>query len=258
MPAYHKFAEVYDEVMSGVDYEGWANYVEQLLRRHHCQPQKVLDLACGTGNTSLPMAKRGYQVSGVDGSASMLAVAREKVKEAGLDIPFYQQDLRELHLAEKHDLALCLYDSLNYILEGEDLELVFRRVKEAVPEGGLFIFDMNSYYRLSHLNSGASLIEREGLVLFWNNEYIPDPGIWQITLTGFLKRGGLWERFDEVHQERAYLTEEIIQRLRGAGWQLEAAYTAYTVFPVQETTARIYFVARKPEGEGSLNETARR
>lgn len=251
LPAYDRFAEIYDQVMTGVDYEGWAEYIEELLRFHRFAPRKIVDLACGTGNTTFPLARRGYQMAGVDAAPAMLARAREKAARAGLDIPFYQQDLRELDLPEKYDLAICLYDSLNYILEGGELTRVFRRVREAVRPGGLFIFDMNSHYRLSHLEglshleAGTSLFKEEDFVLFWSNEYLTGPGIWQITLTGFLRRGDCWERFDEVHQERAYLTDEIIQRLQEAGWRLEGAYTAYTLFPVQETTARIYFVAKR-------------
>ncbi|MBQ1188434.1 MAG: methyltransferase domain-containing protein [Peptococcaceae bacterium] len=76
--AYETLAVMYDALMDDVDYEAWADYIDRMLKKHGCPGKRLLDLGCGTGSISIPLAQKGYQVTGVDLSEEMLAVAREK------------------------------------------------------------------------------------------------------------------------------------------------------------------------------------
>lgn len=98
--AYENLAALYDDLMTDTDYEAWARYLDELLRRFACPGSVLVDLGCGTGSISIPLAKLGWQVSGIDRSAEMLAKAREKSAAAGVTIQWLKRDMTEPDLAE--------------------------------------------------------------------------------------------------------------------------------------------------------------
>ncbi|MDI6892996.1 MAG: methyltransferase domain-containing protein [Bacillota bacterium] len=262
-PPYSRFATIYDQVMQGVDYEMWARYVEELLRVHDLRAVTLVDLCCGTGSSTIPFARRGYRVVGVDRSRPMLEVARKKAAGLGLDIPFVEQDASSMDLDEVarggdpplapggFDLVVSLFDSLNYVPSLDDLEAVFGRVARALRPGGAFIFDLNSPEKLATMDNSVSLLEGDGYVLFWRNRFLPAESVWQVTLDGFLRQGGGWERFREVHREKAHPLAEVRERLLAAGLQVLGLYHAYTLSPARPGADRVFFLARRPSRRGS-------
>lgn len=253
--------------MRDVAYDMWAQYVEELCRKHRWRPESVLDVACGTGNTTLPFARRGYRCAGIDASPAMLNIARAKAEAHGLDIEFSRQDMRHLDPAElatgpAFDLVICLYDSLNYLVDPADLDLALPRFRRALKPNGLFIFDVNSARRLSQMTEASIVLEGPGWVFIERNDFEPSTNIWEIRVTGFVEtdsegdavdagiegdsRPALYRRFHEVHRERAYSEDEIRAALERAGLEPLAAYSAFSLEPADQETARIYFVARRP------------
>jgi len=249
---YSEFAAIYDAVMRDVAYEMWADYVEEICRRHGLTPATLLDVACGTGNSTLPFAARGYRTAGVDASPAMLAVARAKAKAGNLKVEFARQDMRflrasELSVGPEFDLVICLYDSINYLTDPKELERALPGFLRALRPGGLLIFDVNAARRLSQMTETSILLEGAGWTFLEQNTFDPATSIWEITVTGFLRhRGELYRRFREVHRERAYSEDEMRAALSGAGFQVKAAYNAFGLEPADHETARIYFVAQRP------------
>lgn len=119
--SYEKLALFYDLLMQGIDYEAWVSYVEELICHFQGSAQSVADLACGTGNSTIPWSKRGYSTIGIDLSAEMLEIARRKSAVQGYTIEFQQGDLRSFELADQVDLAVCFQDGFNYILDSKAL-----------------------------------------------------------------------------------------------------------------------------------------
>lgn len=258
--------------MKDVAYEMWADYIEEICQRHRFRPDTVLDVACGTGNSTIPFALRGYRMAGVDGSQPMLDVARAKAAARGLDIEFARQDMRDLRPAElklgpEFGLVLCLYDSLNYLTDPRELQRALPGFLWAVRPGGLFIFDVNSARRLSQMTETSLFLEgpeppasrREGpeppasrqmgpdWAFIEQNHFDPQSSIWEIYVTGFIRhKDGLYKRFREVHRERAYSEKEIRSALVQAGFKVAAAYNAFGFEPASPDAARIYFVAQRP------------
>lgn len=102
---------------------------------------RILELCCGTGRLTLPIARDGYDISGVDYTSSMLDQARIKASEAGLEINFIEADIRTLNLQEKYDLIFIPFNSIHHLYKNEDLFKTFNVVKNHLKEGGLFLLD---------------------------------------------------------------------------------------------------------------------
>jgi len=135
-------ADVYDELVAWAPYERWIARLDSHMRRLGLRSGGwLLDVACGTGLSSVPWARRGYHVIGADVSEPMLEVARRRAAKAGLDLEFVRQAVADLRPERKFDAALCLHSGLDYILETVDLRRAFRAIRRCLKPGGVFAFD---------------------------------------------------------------------------------------------------------------------
>ncbi|MDT3705160.1 MAG: class I SAM-dependent methyltransferase [Thermincola sp.] len=251
MSQYDKLAEIYDYLVSGIDYEDWADYIEEILRKFSSHTEYVADLACGTGNTTLPLAQRGYQVYGIDLSPAMLAKAAEKAKASGLKPCFLKQDMRELSLPRTMDLVTCYHDGLNYIIEPDDLRMVFKKVYQSLRPGGLFIFDLNAVEKLASAGGDTTFVDDRDLSLIWETGYDQENDVWEIRLTGFIRTGQLYDKFVEVHKERAYRMEEALAFLHETGFEVLDVFHGFSFEPPGPTSRRLFYVACRPAGGNS-------
>ncbi|MFC1683614.1 class I SAM-dependent DNA methyltransferase [Candidatus Zixiibacteriota bacterium] len=248
---YERLAEVYDQ-------GGWAEYsqrlfpyLQEVLRRYRFRKKRMADLACGTGTLALSMSQKGYQVVGVDRSAAMLREARKKARQEKISVTFLKQDIRELRLVEPVDLVTCFFDSINYLLSYGDLVKAFASVAQALHRGGLFIFDINTAAGLAahwdHHRGGRDLGD---VAIIGTNSFDPRKKLGTIRITVFKKiksKGveSLYERFSEVHTERAYATREVKSALVDGGLKLSASYDCMTFRRPNKATGRILYVAER-------------
>jgi len=139
---FQSYSKYYDIIYADKDYEKECNFLEEIFRKYLAWiPKTVLDAGCGTGGHALLLAKRGYEVTGVDASNDMIEIARKKAKESGVDVDFFTADLRELRLNRKFDACICMFAVMNYITENEDIKEVLSNVRVHLKRGGLFVFD---------------------------------------------------------------------------------------------------------------------
>ncbi|HDI73859.1 MAG TPA: class I SAM-dependent methyltransferase [Candidatus Korarchaeota archaeon] len=123
------------------------DFVEEVFKRDARIPvRKILDLACGTGGPTIELARRGYEVTGLDLHEEMLSIAREKVKRIGLSIPFIRGDARELGFVEEFDAVTMFFTSISYMTRLDDLRKLMRGVYNSLKSGGLFIADSPNPY----------------------------------------------------------------------------------------------------------------
>ena len=244
---YKGFAEVYDRLTSDIEYAKWADYLESAFLKFGRKPSLVLDLGCGTGNITLELARRGYDMIGVDLSCDMLSKAWEKSRESGLNILFLNQDMCSFELYGTVDAVVCMLDSINYITGGEDLIRVFKGVKNYLNPGGIFIFDVNSEYKLSSLMPDATYYElNDDISWIWHNTYDIDKRLCTFDLTFFAQnRDNLYERFDEKHVEKAYSQEEIKEALCRAGLRFLGEFGNLGFDPPSKDEQRLFYIARK-------------
>lgn len=184
MEAYTGFAEVYDVFQDNVPYEEWCSYVTGLLKEYQVMDGLVLDLGCGTGSLTGLMARSGYDMIGIDNSGEMLQIAMNKRNASGLDILYLLQDMRgfELYGTVKAVISIC--DSMNYIMEYQELVEVFRLVNNYLDPKGVFIFDLNTEYKYRELLADNTFAEdREESSFIWNNFYDEEDKVNEYDLT---------------------------------------------------------------------------
>lgn len=245
MDIYNKFAQVYDELMNDFDYENWFNYIEEIFKKYNKKPREVLEMACGTGNLSYFFAEKNYKLKAFDISDEMLSKAYNKLKRYK-NVKILKQNMVDFKFNQKFDGVVAICDSINYILEKGDLLATFKNVYDHLEEGGIFVFDINSFYKLKNILGNNIFIEdREDIFYSWENFYDEALNTCDFYLTFFLREGENYKRFDENHRERAYTSEKIIETLKIAGFKIVDFYDCFTFDEIKEDTERINFVAIK-------------
>ncbi|NIP66578.1 methyltransferase domain-containing protein [Candidatus Bathyarchaeota archaeon] len=241
------FAQVYDRAGFSAFSERMIPYLDQNLERLNLQPQSILDLACGTGTAAILLAQRGFKVYGVDRSEEMLEIARKKSAKERVQVEFVLSDIRNFVLPEKVDLAISLYDSLNYILEREELVSVFGRVKRYLKENGLFMFDMNTLYKIKYGwdNSFRVFWITHDILVIEGNAYDQESNTTTKNFAFFVKKKDeLFERVLEEHTERGYTIDEIERGVEDSGLQFIDCYECFTFKQPQSNTGRIFYICR--------------
>lgn len=291
MEAYTGFAQVYDTFMDDTPYEEWSHFLPALLQKHregrqdpvpsgnvpadgkgtgnnyaietddnvikenlHQEQNTILDLGCGTGTLTQLLAAQGYDMIGIDNAQEMLQIAIEKRDSAGLDILYLLQDMRTFELYGTVGAVISVCDSVNYLLEEEEIVQTFRLVNNYLFPQGLFIFDFNTVYKYAQVIGDATIAEnREECSFIWDNYYHEEEQINEYDLTVFVKEPAdmeqadhaLYRRFQETHYQRGYELEQMKDCLRRAGMVFVEAVDADTHEAVNDVSERIYVVARK-------------
>lgn len=247
MEAYTDFASVYDKFMDETPYEQWSLNIKNVLNEYGIQDGLVLELGCGTGSMTELLAKMGYDMIGVDYSAEMLNIASAKKAESGLDILYLNQDMREFELYGTVRAVVSVCDSVNYLLEKEELEECFRLVNNYLDPKGIFFFDFNTRYKYETVIGDTVIAEnREDCSFIWENYFDTDEMINEYDLTIFVREGeddDLFRKFEETHFQRGYTLEEMKECIERSGMIFVRAFDADTLGDVTATSERVYCVA---------------
>lgn len=248
MAIYENFAKVYDIFMENIPYEEWVLYLEKIFKKYEKSPKLVAELGCGTGTMTTLLAKKGYEMIGIDFSEQMLAKAREKAIDNKVNILFLEQDMTEFELYGTVDCVISVCDSINYILEEEQLLKVFKLVNNYLEPKGLFIFDINTKYKFENIlgcNSFSQTTEDAAYTL--ENYYDEEEELNEFYTNFFIKdkETNLYHRFEEIHYERAYSIEKIEKLLAKANLKLLGVYDELSFEIPKKDSERIFFIAQE-------------
>lgn len=243
---YNGFARVYDKLQN-VDYEKIIEYIGRITEKYGVTPCLALDLACGTGNITIPLARRGYDMIGIDLSVDMLMEAKRKAEAEGLNILFLNQDMTEFELYGTVDIIFCMLDSLNYISDEGGLKKVFSLAHNYLNPNGIMIFDINTEYKLSEvLDGNVFAYEEEGVFMVWRNSYDRDERVCEFNLSFFeTEDGENYSRFDEFHYETAYSVEKISEIVRASGFEVLEINDGFSFEKPTDKSEKVSFVIRK-------------
>ena len=247
MSGYGSFSDFYDILTENVNYPQRAQYIADLLTANGVKGGILLDLACGTGKLSTEMAKRGFEVIGVDASGDMLSIAMNNAYESGVNILFLCQTMQQLDLYGTINACVCTLDSINHLTEKADVQAAFDKVSLFTEPGGIFVFDINTPYKHREVLADNTFVyDMDGVYCVWQNTLDKDTDTVQIDLDIFEEiEDGVYERMQESFSERAYEIKEIEAMLEKAGFETVNIYDELTVQPPKADSQRVFVIARK-------------
>ena len=242
---YDALARVYEILNNDIDYSAWADFFEKCFKKYLPEkPSLMLDLACGTGTMTRELAKRGYDMIGIDGSPEMLSEAFSK-NDGEHSILYLNQDMREFELYGTVGAVSCCLDSINYLLSESDVKKTFSLVHNYLDPDGLFMFDVNSPYKFEKIyGDNAYILEDDGVYCGWQNFYDAPSGICDFYLSIFEEEDGQYCRQDEHQQEKCYSLETLKKLLLECGFEFLEVVSDFNFTAPTETTERYYIVAR--------------
>jgi len=247
---YDLLAPFYDTANSDINYTLWADFIEKIIAREYNSgsPELLLDLGCGTGKMTLELAKRGYDMTGVDYSPEMLDIARGEAERVGLSdkMLWLCQDMTEFELYGTVDVTVSCLDCINHLTTPKSLEACLSLVHNYLIPNGLFIFDINGKHKFETVYADNSYVfEEEGSVCVWQNSYNPKSKICDFYITVFKEDSdGRYIRCDDVQREKMYTIANMKKYLAKCGFEFIGAYGDFDFSPATDADERIYVVAR--------------
>jgi SAM-dependent methyltransferase len=261
MRSYREFASVYDRLMEDMPYSDWMSFTRRCFDKYG-MPESIVDLGCGTGNISIPLVKSGFRVFGIDLSADMLAIARNKwdeppgrgVRGEAGSVRWLQQDMRDWDLPQPVDAVISFCDCLNYLTVEQDVVQTIRQTYAGLAPGGLFLFDVHAPRQLERYAEEQPFVyDEKDIAYLWTSEYEPFERIIRHDLTFFVRDESsqassvLYRRFEESHSQRAYDPDWLAAQLAAAGFELLHRCADFGWEPPTEESERLFYIARRPK-----------
>lgn len=248
MSSYNSFSLYYDRLMNvDFDYGKITDYIENLLDMYKPDAKLLCEIACGTGNITIPLSERGYDMIASDKSSDMLNIAKKKAAAKNQEsILFLNQDMTKPDLYGTVDAFLCFVDGINYCISSYSLFNMLKKIKTCFLEpDGVFLFDISSEYKLKNIIGNNTFIhDGDDIFYTWENRFIKSKNLSDMYLNFFINRkGGHYTRFSERHLQRAYSTEEILRMLKCAGFKNTDIYDGFTFDKPHKNSERIVFAA---------------
>ena len=238
--AYSRLAGVYDEIVIDPCHDRWASFLHELWSADEEGVESVLDLCCGTGILARELIARGYRVVGIDASDAMLDLARERL---GPDVELSRVTLPDLRLEGVFDAAVCTFDGLNY-LDPDELQLTMAAVARRLRPAGWFVFDLHTDAMMDFTISNpvvAGESAGNGFVITSTVDAATRSCDTTIELTQ--PRDG--DPFSEQHRQYFHSDAAVRAALRDAGFEVIAVGDEYTHEPVDASTLRATWTARR-------------
>jgi ubiquinone/menaquinone biosynthesis C-methylase UbiE len=250
-PTYSVLADIYDIVMADVDYETWADYIDEIILMHQPSARSILELACGTGTIALSLEELDcYEISATDGSPDMIRIARQKAAKANSEINFQTMNFLDLSFERSFDVIYMVFDSLNYLHTKEDIIQLHKEVKNILNPGGIFVYDFttprNSRKAIRFLNNESKTVDgeyryhRESSFNAKDRIHTNRFHIEKLDETN----GDIIEKFEEQHQQKIYTLDDIQLILKKTDFEFVQAYDGFELKPAHKKSLRITMVLK--------------
>lgn len=234
---YDGIVEFYDMFMSDVDYSAWCDFSTQFFNG-----KKGCDVGCGSGKFTIELAKRGYEVVGLDPSALMIEKAYINARKQGISIPFALMDAEKLLLNGKFNFITAVCDVVNYLKNPQNF---FKKAYEYLDKDGILFFDVSSEYKLRKILGNNTFSDEEnGSLYVWNNflgkNYV------DLELSFFKKdKDGKYIRYDENQRQYIHKSVDLVNCLKEIGYSQVFIYSDFDKQEEKKTSERLYFVAKR-------------
>ena len=240
---YESLAEIYDELMGGVEYDLWFDLIVKICKENYGERRiKILEIGSGTGTLGKKLTNYGFEYFGSDISFNMAKIAKNKNLNA-----FVCADCRNLPFIGKFDMALFLFDGINYLFDIAQFTQTFEQVHSILKDDGLFLFDIttkvnsinNFYnYRESQASRNYAYIRKS----YYNKEKREQHNDFEI----FVKRkGNNYHRFSEAHCQKIHSVKSVIKSIPQDLFEIVGAWGNYKRKKWDEKSERVHFLLRK-------------
>jgi len=242
---YTELAPIYDYVMRHVNYRKWGEYVNTLFRLAGVEVKTILDLACGTGSLGLILNDMGFQVVGFDFSPDMVLQGVNKIRRAGKVIPLWCGDMTRFAQHQTVDAVLCLYDSMNYLMEKEQWQNTFHNVAEVLEPDSLFIFDISTEANsLRHFRDNVEKDHGPGFKYTRHSKYEKAFKV-QINEFQIYWKNKPKQMIVETHRQIVLPIESVEKRIPQSEFKVLGIYDDFTTDPATEHSDRVHFLLQK-------------
>lgn len=236
---YSSLAEFYDYILRHVDYQGWYEYIRDLMLRYTRSQRLIVELGCGTGKFGAKFSNDDYVIFGIDSSLGMLRVAKNR---AYRNHRVLCADMKRIPLRVSADFIFSVHDTMNYFLTLEDLSQVLASVRGIMHPETVFLFDMTTEYNINeHFDGKKARFNFRDTLVDWDNRYDREKQQVHSTFI-FSKKNGT--SGTEEHIQRIYAQGTIEELLRREGFDLLAVYGDHTLEPPDEKSVMINFITR--------------
>ena len=239
---YAEFSAVYDLLTTNVPYKEIAEYYSKIIRGI-TDGKRVLDMGCGTGNLTVKLARKGFDMIGLDASADMLSFAAEKSPK----VEWICQDMTETDIGEEVDAVISTLDSINHLDSSAEIEACFKCAANSLKSGGAFVFDVNTLYKHREILADNTFVyDVDGAYCVWQNEFVEKDGsVWIDLDIFFEEEDGSYTRGGESFAEIAVSEEEIRRMLERSGFEILSVYDYLTFENPAENSEKLLFAAKK-------------
>ncbi|HEV3376594.1 MAG TPA: class I SAM-dependent methyltransferase [Thermoleophilaceae bacterium] len=255
LSAYEALAPAYDEMTADYGYDRWLSALERLALDHGLAGKRVLDVACGTGKSFLPLLGRGYDVSACDLSPGMVEIARSHLPDPARA---FVADMRALPSIGPFDLVTCLDDAVNYLLEPSDLEAALRSMRSVLRPGGVLVFDVNTLHTYRTTFGADAVWERDQRLFCWRGMTAADAepaAVHEAVVEVFTRDGPgrCWIRTTVRHRQRHHPRAAVERALTRAGLTPRAVRgqspgARLSRDADEQRHTKFVFVAQRPKG----------
>ncbi|WP_227934892.1 class I SAM-dependent DNA methyltransferase [Alkalihalobacillus deserti] len=245
---YQAFAALYDSLMTDAPYEKWVEFVQKQLQQQNLEGLSILDVGCGTGELLVQLQQSGANVTGVDLSADMLSLAKEKCDRAGFSPPLFQQSMTDLEGLGQYDVVTIFCDSLNYLETEEDVHNTFKSVHQQLKAEGILLFDVHSIVKINEGFINQTFADDvEKMAYIWTSFEGEHANSVEHEVTFFIEdeETRLFERSFELHKQRTFSIDQYRNWLFETGFGDVSVFADFTNFEPKEESERIFFFAKK-------------
>lgn len=244
---YSTFAAYYDYLMRDVNYDEWAERIVIQIKTHHPKARILVDLACGTGNITGRLAKKGFATFGIDLSEQMLMIAQDKAHDQHLRVQYLKQDMTNFRVHKKPDVITAICDGLNYLVKEGQAKAFFDNANRQLNPEGILILDLSSEYKYKYLLADKTIAELDEEVSFiWENSYDEVKKELSFDIAFFVKDQvtGQYRREMEHHVQKAYSVSELLE-LAELHFECLAVLDGLTGEAFKEDSERLMIVLKK-------------
>ncbi|MDX1638433.1 MAG: class I SAM-dependent methyltransferase [Balneolaceae bacterium] len=251
-PEYSKLAMIYDTIMDDVNYEVWADFIDEIIQVNHPDPHSILELACGTGSIALSLDElMCYEIVATDKSPDMIEIARMKAEQQHSTVNFRVMDFLDIDLDRTFDVVVSTFDSINYLHRPRDIFKLLQEVKSVLTPESLFVFDFttpkNSIRSIQFLNN------EEGYApgnyrFFRKSSYDPDNRMHynKFEIEKLDHQENVLETYEELHKQKIYTLPEMLDIIDETEYTLLAKYDGFDLVDADESSLRITMVLQCP------------